>query len=136
MSNLAIVAEMMDNFLRQENRALDVAYQDIRRENQQLRSMIERFNAELQRTYRRIGALESDLRRMDDALQEAAERNNLLEISILECENHYERTVTRRVRRNLQSELDAASQETEVINLVTEEELSEPESEEIWPGLL
>ena len=135
MSNLAMVAEMMDNFLRDENRALDLAYQHIRAENQELRAVCSRIGAELHRCYRRISALESDLRRMDDALTEAAERNNLLEISILECENHYERTVTRRVRRNLQSELDAVSQETEVINLVTEEELSS-EEEEIWPGLL
>ena len=54
MSNLAMVAEMMDMFVREENNALDQAYQHIRAENQQLRHQLSRHQAELHRCSRRI----------------------------------------------------------------------------------
>lgn len=80
--NLALVAELMDDFLRVENTAY---WTEVLR----LTGMLIEANRARFLALDRVAQLEANLRRTLDENEALQERCYHLEVSILECEHHY-----------------------------------------------
>lgn len=108
MSNLHVVATLMDEFARAENNAY---YFEVRRLKQLL---IEKERA-IQRRNARISELEVEIRLADDRLENMMELNHLLEQHVLECPNA--RSLNRRTRRRISFRDTSSDSEHESIDV-------------------
>lgn len=127
-NNLATVAEIMNqHFIAQENAAL---VQQHLIEASLYRDLLNQFNRVQQRVYaqeRRISELEFDLRDTLDHNERLVQLCYNLETSILECPNHPGRDLI----FNVPPPVMTQAEYQEVIDLTTEEELSEPDDLEL-----
>lgn len=127
-NNLATVAEIMNqHFIAQENAAL---VQQHLIEASLYRDLLDQFNRVQQRVYaqeRRIAELEFDLRDTLDHNERLVHLCYNLETSILECPNHPGRDLI----FNVPPPVMTQAEYQEVIDLTTEEELSEPDDLEL-----
>lgn len=87
-SKLAIVASLMDSFVRQDNKALHTEADMMAAQYRALLQTTDRFQASLLAAQRRISELEYDLRDTLDRNERLVELVYNLETSILNCDDH------------------------------------------------
>lgn len=124
-SKLAIVASLMDTFVRQDNKALHTESQMMSAQYRALLQTCDRFQASLLAAQRRISELEYDLRDTLDRNERLVELVYNLETSILNCDDHAGRDIIFQVpppvaRTLFGEELDLFANET--IDLTSSDE--------------
>lgn len=87
-SKLAIVAQLMDSFVRQDNKALHTEADMMAAQYRALLTTCDRFQQALLGAQRRISELEYDLRDTLDRNERLVELVYNLETSILNCDDH------------------------------------------------
>lgn len=135
-SKLAIVASLMDKWVRNENKALHTQSDVMAAQYRALLDLTDRLQRQKLAAERRISELEFDLRDSLDHNERLVELVYNLESSILNCDNHQDRDVIFQVpppvvrRLSFGSELDLFA--NEVIEISSDEETEvEPEDAEL-----
>lgn len=134
-SKLAIVASLMDKWVRDDNKALHVRADVMAAQYRALLELTDRLQRQALAAERRISELEFDLRDAMDHNERLVELVYNLETSILNCDNHQDRDVIFTVpppvvrRLSFGSELDLFA--NEVIDLTSDDEATEPEDQEL-----
>lgn len=111
-SKLALVASLMDSFVRSDNEALSVSYSTLSVQYRLLLDQVHHERAQLRLAQARIRELEFDLRSALDHNERLVEFNYVLEVSILDCASH---PTVNPVARRLDFE--------DVIDLTTDEDI-------------
>lgn len=119
-SKLAVVASLMDNFVRMENYALDVTLTSHAQQLQAQADIIRHMDIQLAQSTRRIFELEDLFLESLDRNEGLAQLIAALEASILDCPHAHSNTlrVSVPVARRLNFE-------NEIIDLTTDEELTD-----------
>lgn len=134
-SKLAIVASLMDKWVRDDNKALHVRADVMAAQYRALLELTDRLQRQALAAERRVSELEYDLRDAIDHNERLVELVYNLETSILNCDNHQDRDVIFQVpppvvrRLSFGDELDLFA--NEVIDLTSDDEATEPEDQEL-----
>lgn len=125
-SKLALVASLMDSFVRADNKALHEASDTMSAQYRALLDLTNRLQQQALLAERRISELEFDLRDTLDHNERLVETIYNLETSILNCENHAGRNIIFNVPPPVQRRLSFGAEvdlfANEVIDLTSDSE--------------
>lgn len=135
-SKLAIVASLMDTWVRADNKALHVRADIMAAQYRALLDLTDRLQRQKLAAERRISELEFDLRDAMDHNERLVELVYNLESSILNCDVHQDRDVIFQVPPPVVRRLSFGDDEldlfaNEVIDLTSDDEVTEPEDQEL-----